>query len=197
MTPLEAALRRIIDELVELDRSYALVGGLAVSARADPRFTRDADIAVSVLNDADAEGLVGVLRGSYEILTLVEQESTGRLATVRLAARDEDHPVVVDLLFASSGIEHEIAEGADELEILPGLTVRVASVGHLIAMKLLARDDRRRPADADDLAALRTIATADDWTVAERGVAQISERGADRGRDLHSALAVLKDSGAF
>ena len=35
----------------------------------------------------------------------------------------------------------------------------VASTGHLIAMKLLARDDRRRPADYDDLRSLAEVAT--------------------------------------
>ena len=42
----EAALRRIISDLQALDRRFALVGGLAVSARTEPRLTRDADIAV-------------------------------------------------------------------------------------------------------------------------------------------------------
>ena len=36
-------------------RAFALIGGLAVSARSEPRFTRDADFAVSVGSDAEAE----------------------------------------------------------------------------------------------------------------------------------------------
>jgi hypothetical protein len=66
---------------------------------------------------------------------------------------------VTDLLFASSGIEPEIVAAAEELLVLPDLTQSVATVGHLLAMKLLARDDRHRPADADDLAALRRSPT--------------------------------------
>lgn len=43
----------------------------------------------------------------------------------------------MDLLFASSGIEHEIVAAADPLEVLPDLTVPVARTGHLIALKPL------------------------------------------------------------
>ena len=34
---------------------FAVVGGLAVSARTEPRFTRDVDVAVAVANEAAAE----------------------------------------------------------------------------------------------------------------------------------------------
>jgi hypothetical protein len=38
--------------------SFALVGGLAVSIRTEPRFTRDADLAVALANDAEVEALI-------------------------------------------------------------------------------------------------------------------------------------------
>jgi hypothetical protein len=60
----EAALRRIAADLRELGRRFALVGGLAVSARTEPRLTRDADLAVLVADDRDAEVLVGNLPGA-------------------------------------------------------------------------------------------------------------------------------------
>jgi len=163
---LEAQLRLISDELRLLGQPFALVGGLAVSARAEPRLTRDAGLAISVTGDAEAEHLVHELTARmYRVLASVEQGATGRLATIRLAQGDSDG-VVIDLLFASSGIEPEIVAAATVLTVVPNLSLPVASVGHLIAMKLLARDDRRRPLDADDLRALRTVATDQDWTVA-------------------------------
>jgi hypothetical protein len=64
-------------------------------------------------------------------------------------------------------------------------------------MKLLARDDRRRPADADDLAALAAIANPADWSAAEEAVRLISERGYGRDRDLVSALSDLEKNGAY
>lgn len=197
LPPVAAELRRIVDSLTSHRRGFALVGGLAVSTRAEPRLTRDADLAVSVADDEDAEALIrSLLAFGYQLVALVEQEATGRLATVRLAPADGG-PVVTDLLFASSGIEAEIVAGAELLVIVAGLEVPVASVGHLIAMKLLARDDRRRPADADDLRSLSVIATETDWAVAGDAVALIEARGYARDRDLAAALRKLRADGAY
>src|SRR5688572_23372662 len=100
-TRLHTALRRICADLSESGASYALVGGLAVSARTEPRFTRDVDIAVAVIRDPDAENLIRSLRAqNYRIEALVEQEAVERLATVRLIPPGES-ALVVDLLFAS------------------------------------------------------------------------------------------------
>jgi hypothetical protein len=68
VTSLEAALRRIADDLTRARVSFALIGGLAVSARTEPRFTRDADFAVALAGDAEAEALIHELRTyHYEI----------------------------------------------------------------------------------------------------------------------------------
>ena len=143
MTGLGSTLLKTVAELTRLDIRCALIGGLAVSVRAEPRFTRDVDLAVAVRDDADAERLVNSLAGAgFRIDTVVEQEAVHRLATVRLRPSAKDANVV-DLLFASSGIEHEIVAAADPLEVLPDLTVPVARTGHLIALKLLARDAPR------------------------------------------------------
>lgn len=101
---LERVVRDASRALEQTDREWALVGGLAVSARAEPRFTRDVDLAVAVGGDAETEALVRELRNrGYEPLEIVEQEATGRLATVRFQPPGgEEHGVVLDLLFASS-----------------------------------------------------------------------------------------------
>ena len=194
MNLLEAALRRIASDLQRHHRRWALVGGFAVSARAEPRFTRDIDAAVMVENDADAEGLVrALITDGYELLAAVEQDETGRLATVRLSSPPGGE-VVVDLLFASSGIEPEIARSAEPTEIVPGLTLPIATTGHLIALKLLARDDQSRPQDLADLRALRAVATPEDLAAAERAARLISSRGFNRGRDLTAALKEVAES---
>jgi hypothetical protein len=90
VTALETALRHICAGLTEARSSFALVGGLAVSARTEPRFTRDADIAVAVDSDAEAEAVVRRLRSTgYEVEAVVEQEAVGRLATARLRRSPE------------------------------------------------------------------------------------------------------------
>src|SRR6185295_18335123 len=58
VTDLEKILRHIQSELEGRGKQWSLVGGLAVVVRGEPRFTRDADLAVAVGNDAEAESLV-------------------------------------------------------------------------------------------------------------------------------------------
>jgi predicted nucleotidyltransferase len=94
----------------------------------------------------------------------------------------------VDLLFASSGIEPEISRAAMELAIIPGLRVPVARIGHLVALKLLARDDRERPQDSDDLRALLQEAQPSDLEDARDALRLIEERGYHRGRQLLAAF---------
>jgi predicted nucleotidyltransferase len=185
---LEAALRRIAGDLEAAELEWALVGGLAVSARVEPRTTRDVDIAVSVTSDDQAESIIRSLhlRG-YRVRATVEHEARKRLASARLVLSSPDE-IVVDLLFASSGIEAEVAAAAENLEVLPDFTARVATVGHLLALKVLARDDRTRPQDWDDIRALLREATPADLDVAREALRLIQERGFDRGRPLLQQL---------
>ena len=193
MNPVIATLRAGMDLLARSGHGAALVGGLAVSARAEPRFTRDVDLAVAVVNDAQAEALVGEFRGhGYQVVALVEQEATKRLATVRLGPPGVmSEGVVLDLLFASSGIEPEVTKEAEPIELVEGLTVPVARLGHLVALKLLSRDDRQRPQDLADLRMLLTRATPTDLTLAREALATITQRGFHRGRELLADLEAL------
>lgn len=186
MNSLEAALGRIQTELEVYGLRWALVGGLAVSARSEPRFTRDADLAVTVRDDREAEVLVRWLLGrGYQTFATVEQEAVGRLATVRLIPPGENvEGLVVDLLFASSGIEPEIVDAAEPLEILPKLTVPVAQTSHLIALKVLSRDDKKRPTDLADLNALLARATDREIQETREALSLITNRGFHRDRDL-------------
>jgi len=185
----EAALRRIVSDLRALARRFALVGGLAVSARTEPRLTRDADIAVLVTDDRDAESLVRDLQArGWRVVTVIEQDVAARLATVRLAPTEDLGGTVTDLLFASSGIEPEVVAGADRVEVLPGFVVPVARLDHLIALKVLARDDRTRPQDRVDLAALLARAVPAELEAARAALELVTRRGFQRGRDLHAAL---------
>ncbi|MFH1467394.1 MAG: nucleotidyl transferase AbiEii/AbiGii toxin family protein [Pseudomonadota bacterium] len=186
------ALGRALADLDALGSRVALVGGLAIAVRADPRFTRDVDLAVSVADDAGAEAVVrGMLHRGYGLLGTVEQDVTGRLATVRLAMPGQgEHGVVLDLLFATVGIEREIVAEASEVELVPGLSLRVARVGHLLAMKLLARDEHR-PLDQADIDALMGVADEQEILRLRAAAGLITTRGCDRGRDLGAAMEAL------
>jgi hypothetical protein len=92
---------------------------------------------VAVAGDTEAEDVVHRLGGrGYRPVELLEQEYMQRMSGVRLERGGSD--VVVDLLFASSGIEGEVVAAATRLEVLPQLTAPVATTGHLIALKVLA-----------------------------------------------------------
>lgn len=193
MTGLGAALQRISVALHDASVPFALVGGLAVSVRAEPRFTRDVDLAVAVADDAAAEALVRRLASDgWRVGAVIEQEAVERLATVRLdVPHDLDTAAVVDLLFASSGIEPELTREADSLEVLPGVSLPVARIGPLVVLKLLARAPER-PQDDADLLALLGMANDDDLATAHRLAQLVEARGFHRGRDLLAELETLK-----
>lgn len=169
----------------------AVVGGIAVSVRTEPRFTRDLDLAVAVASDDEAASYVFRIRQhGYDLVSALEQTTQHRLSTVRM--RHGGHGPIVDLLFAACGIEVEIVQAAEPIEIAAGLVAEVAQVGHLIAMKLVSRDPRRRPRDQQDLVDLAGVADAQEWQRAEEAVELILLRGFSRGRDLRAGLAEIR-----
>ena len=97
---------QIVQIVRELGHRCALVGGLAVSARARERFTKDIDFAVAVASDAEAEALaLAMQRRGFRLRVVIEQEARGLVATLRFVdpTLDTEEPTI-DLLFASSGI---------------------------------------------------------------------------------------------
>lgn len=189
MTRLLAALRQATADLDELGQHWALIGGLAVSVRAEPRTTRDIDLVVAVRDDTQAERLVRDLRArGYSLLEHLEQDATGRLATVRFGVPgQEEGMVVLDLLFASSGLEPEIVDAADVLEIVPGITLPISTTAHLLALKVLAG----RLQDLADVKALLDQATPTDIQQAREAMELITSRGFHRQKDLTADFAQI------
>lgn len=185
MNALKYALLEAVRIIETTSKPFALVGGIAVSTRAEPRFTRDVDLAIAVSDDSEAELLVyEFVQQGYVVATSVEHTAMRRLSTVRLQPAKEKRGVLIDCLFASSGIEHEITHAAERLEVFPDFSLPVAQTGHLIAMKILACDERTRPQDAMDLNALFHIAMEDDLKLAKHSLQLIELRGYARKRDL-------------
>lgn len=180
--PVTEAAAKASSNLDKMGARFALVGGLAVSAWGEPRYTRDVDVAVGVDDDEEAERLIRALSArGYEIVTIIEQTRTNRLATARLRHVDE-RSVLIDLLFASSGIEPELAAAAVRIDGIP-----VGTVGHLIALKVLSESEKRLQ-DRIDIQQLANVATTKDWRTAEAMVRLIKERGFHRGRALVTRL---------
>ena len=189
-TTIEDALAAAVASLRKRNRRFALVGGLAVSVRAEVRFTRDVDLAVAVTDDRDAEALVRDLRtDGFTVAATVEHDERKRLSTARLVVRG----VKVDLLFASSGIEHEIVEGATDVAVLTVGAIPVARAEDLLAMKVLSMTDRRLQ---DRIDAEKILRVCDHLELARvrAQLALATERGFHRNQDLNAKLeALLRD----
>ena len=190
---LQDALRQVLQHLDDMKVPAALLGGLAVSVWAEPRFTRDVDLAVAVSSDAEAERVIHALqRLGYRVLATVEQTAHDRLATARLLPPGESEDgMVVDLLFASSGIEPELVRAAIAVDVGASTLVKVVRAGHLVALKLLAHDPDTRPQDGLDLRSLRDALTGEELALARDACALIEARGYARGRDLSLLLEQL------
>jgi hypothetical protein len=124
---------------------------------------------------------------------LLEDRASGRLAGFRLVASGADpyalqqEGLLIDLLFASSGVENEIVAAAEELEVIAGISLPVALTGHLLALKVLAG----RPKDLEDCRVLLRHCTPADRNLALQTLDLISRRGFDQGKSLLVELAKL------
>lgn len=183
MTPVDTALAQAVADLNAVGARYALVGGVAVGLRSVVRFTRDLDFAVAVPGDQEAEAVVfGLRQRGYSVSADLEQTYVDRLCTIRLLRHDSD--VIVDLLFANCGLENDIVDYAENVEVIPGVYAPVARTGHLIAMKALAG----RNQDLTDLEYLFGGISDADLALAREAAQLIVARGYSRGQDVPGDL---------
>jgi hypothetical protein len=89
---------------------YCIVGGFAVSYRAEPRLTRDIDITLSVTSDEEAEVIIRNISSTGLVAeTVLENSVLGVISTVRLVNPSSSRKIYTDLLFRSCGIEESSA----------------------------------------------------------------------------------------
>jgi hypothetical protein len=185
-----AELQRVAEDLNRLNVGWALVGALAYSVHAEPRTTRDIDVAMAVSSeeiDRIAEMLVGWGYGEKQLL--MQSGPVRRLGVRVMVPSRLPYSIPLDLLSSSCGIEGEIVRGAITIELLPSLFVPVASLGHLLAMKLLSQDDFERVRDKADANALMMRAAPEDIECARRALQLMTERGFNRDKNLAAELS--------
>lgn len=184
MNPVFEVLEQLAADLVEQSIDFALVGGMAVSVRAVPRFTRDVDVVVRVSGDHQAEQVIhALLQRGYQCETIIEQKQAGRLATCRLKPRRSADGTLTDVIFATCGIESEITNAATEAALESGVVVPVAQIGDLLAMKILSTAEGRFQ-DEQDIVELLRVSEAEDVEQARSRLQLITDRGFHRGRSL-------------
>lgn len=190
-TKLERALAAAADDIAAEGKRFALVGGLAVSVRAEVRFTRDVDLAVAVDNDTEAESLVYALKSrGYITVASVEHEAQSRLATIRLRS---PQGVKVDLLFASSGIEAETIARATNVALPSVGAVPIARAEELLSLKVLSMTDDRLQ-DRIDARNLLRVNVDLDLDCVRDNLRLIVERGYARKQDLAAKLTTLLET---
>ena len=87
MSALDRALQEFL-ELVPAHVRFALVGGVAVAARTEPRFTRDLDFAISVGTDQEADAVSGTFGGA-------DPDATRQATRVSTLKRDMKAPTPI------------------------------------------------------------------------------------------------------
>ncbi|MCB9740758.1 MAG: nucleotidyl transferase AbiEii/AbiGii toxin family protein [Deltaproteobacteria bacterium] len=163
MSALGEALGALGRDLQSCGVPHALVGGLAVSVRTEPRFTRDIDVVAAVAaEEIDRLGRHLVERG-HRIESILADASGALVAGLRLRG----HGVREDVLLACSGLEAETCASAEPIEVLPGVVVPVATTPHLLVLELIAIAERSRTQDRADVEALIDAATDDERAAVE------------------------------
>ena len=128
----------------------------------------------------------------WQTISVLEQEATGRLATVRfLSPAAGEAKASTDLLFCSSGIEVETVEQSEAIEVFPGFTVPVARTPHLLAMKVLAANERDRPQDIADIQSLLRESSPEDRKTTDQLLSLIERRGTNRGKALREEFSAF------
>jgi hypothetical protein len=150
----EFRLRALLRSLTEGGVDFVVIGGVAVVLHASPRLTKDLDICYAA-EPNNLERLAKVLielgarlRGIEEDLPFVPDERTLRRTQIlTLTTADGGLDLLVDP-DGSPGYR-ALRRRSDEMDF-EGITVRVASIDDLIAMKRAAG----RPQDVVDLESL-------------------------------------------
>ena len=192
MSSLSLAVKNLVKDLKELNIRFAFVGALAMGARGRTRQTIDADLAISTGSNQLAEKLIEqlVLKG-YGVNEIYRDDEI--IALARLFSKDDYSSLIeLDFLFELCGIEKEVVDSAEELEIWPGLTVAIATMPALLAMKARCQELPERIQDKADLVnQLIPFASESDLDQARELIKLIETRGFNEGRKILSAFNQL------
>lgn len=145
---------------------YALIGGHAINAWLEPRFTADVDVTVAADPAAFARARAGLEAAGYRVNTLDGADQPSGPDFVRFVRGPGDPPI--ELQAAKTELQHRLIARAGR-----DGGVAIATVEDLIVLKLIAH----RPKDLADLAGLLALPAVDwayvegrarEWDVADR-----------------------------
>lgn len=162
---------------------YALIGGMAVSLRSQPRMTADVDMVIRADVPRALELITVLARSRFEPLFAGVTDVVQRAFILPLRHRETG--VKVDLALGLSGFELQTVERADRLQVAGG-AIAVATPEDLLVMKVLAG----RPQDDQDVQGLLiTHGRCLDWSYCLRVAAELSQA---LGQDLLTRVSSLR-----
>jgi predicted nucleotidyltransferase len=181
--PLSTTLADAVAYLESERVAYALVGGLAVSLRGQPRVTADVDMVIA----ADVEralALVHELENTRFKPLFAEIADVVQTAFI-LPLRHRSTNVKVDLAIGLSGFERQTVRRAERID-MAGSPVSVATAEDLLIMKVLAG----RPQDEQDITGLMMAQGSRlDWDYC---LAVAADLGDALGQDLAGRIRGLR-----
>ena len=144
---MDDAVRQTLRDLKQLLKRrrapYAVIGGIAVAIRGEPRFTADIDALVGI-DIAAAVHLVRSLSKSAFLPLFPDIEEVVKTSCI-LPMRHRKTSIKVDLAIGLTGFELRAIERAEDVRF-GRLSLRVVTAEDLLLMKVLAG----RPRDLDD-----------------------------------------------
>lgn len=163
------ALKETAEFLASQEIDFAIIGGIAVAVRGEPRATLDVDAvlkcdverALALLQTLHSAPVAPFFDGVEEIVR------TGLL----LPLEHKDTGIRIDLSIGMSGFDQQVVANASSWSI-DGQNIPVASAEYLVVMKQLAA----RPRDLDDIEGILTRQGARfDWPLTLRLAEELSE----------------------
>lgn len=160
-----ALLTEARSAIEEAGLAFAVIGGCARNAYAEPRATKDVDFVVEVDERRYPKLVDALARRGFACATTV---ADGTHAVPDLALYRDPEGRRVDILFAHTELERAALARSEPREPYAGVVLAVVSPEDLLVYKLVAD----RPQDRADIAAvLATFAIAGraiDWPYVER-----------------------------
>jgi Nucleotidyl transferase AbiEii toxin, Type IV TA system len=154
---------------------YALIGGHAINAWLEPRFTADIDVTVAANPAALARARAGLEAAGYRVNVEHGAEQASGPDFVRFVRAADDPPI--ELQAAKTELQHRLITRARRDE-----AIAIATPEDLIVLKLIAH----RPKDLADLAGLLAL-PAVDWDYVEQRAREWA---------VDDRLAILRAQGA-
>jgi len=134
MEQLLRSVQTLQQRLCKAHIASVVVGGIAIGTWGEPRVTRDADLKV-LLGREDADRLLAVLAPDYISLLPDPRQSLRKQAMVFVQSPEG---VRLDLLLADTPYDVLAVQRGREIEVQPGITLRLCSPEDLIIYKLIS-----------------------------------------------------------